>query len=265
MSKKIISAAFIAAAALLPAQAFAWGVEGHAVVANIAEAHLTATAKAKVTQLLGTIGMTHLADVASWADQVRSSRPETAPWHFVDIPVSSTAYNAARDCVNNDCVIARIDMFWTQLQTATTTTAKLEALEFLVHFIGDEHQPLHSADNNDRGGNNVKVTNYPNNANLHRLWDTDFIAADSADATTLSNKLNASITAANIKAWATGTSTDWANEAHGIARTVGYAKLPAGTSITISATYAKAAQAAAELQLQRAGIRLAAVLNAVLK
>ncbi len=264
MKNKFFSVAALAVATLAPNHAFAWGVEGHVVVANIAEAYLTPTAKSNVQQLLNAVGASHMADVASWADQVRSSRPETAPWHFVDIPVSANAYNPNRDCANDDCVVARIDLFWDQLQNATTLNDQVEALEFLIHFIGDVHQPLHSADNNDRGGNSVKVSNYPSNANLHRLWDTDFIAADTNDATLLTNKLLASITQANINAWAQGGSEDWANEAHSLAQSVAYAPLPNSLKVTISASYARSAQAAAELQLKRAGIRLAAVLNAVL-
>jgi hypothetical protein len=75
----------------------AWGVEGHAVIADIAEAHLTPQSRAAVHELLATENYTHLAEVASWADYVRLQRRYTAPWHFVNIPLDVPSYDPARD------------------------------------------------------------------------------------------------------------------------------------------------------------------------
>jgi hypothetical protein len=93
---------------IVPINSFAWGGDGHKIVANIAEARLTPAAKAQVQALLDGA---HLADVASWADEVRRDRPATSRWHYVDIPYDANSYDAGRDCQttdHGDCVIAEI-------------------------------------------------------------------------------------------------------------------------------------------------------------
>src|SRR5258706_8469292 len=160
-------------AVFMPANLMAWGPEGHIVVAKIAAAHLTPSAKTGVKQLLGR----HTLDsVANFADQVRSQRPETAAWHFVDIPKDATDYNSDRDCKETpkgDCVIAELARAQADLKNKSVTKAKpAEALKFVVHFVGDLHQPLHSSDNGDRGGNDVKVDFLGRASNLHRVWDS---------------------------------------------------------------------------------------------
>src|SRR2546421_7487986 len=89
-----------------PAQA--WGPEGHAIIAQIAELRLTAAARTQVAQLLSQEGHQHLDEVASWADAIRPSHPQTGPWHFVDIPIKEAAYLAARDCAGGNCVVVQI-------------------------------------------------------------------------------------------------------------------------------------------------------------
>ena len=100
--------AWIALAAVCPS-AFGWGVEGHALIVRIAEAQLTARARDQIAAILGP-GKT-LVSVASWADEIRRSRPETGPWHYVDIPIDRPHLDMARDCPKGECVIARIEDF----------------------------------------------------------------------------------------------------------------------------------------------------------
>jgi hypothetical protein len=86
-----------------------WGSEGHSIVAEIAQRHLTPAASEKVREILG--GNISLASIASWADDVRPLRPQTYNWHFVDIPLSDTRYVASRDCEQSpkgDCAINAI-------------------------------------------------------------------------------------------------------------------------------------------------------------
>jgi len=89
-------------------KAFAWGPEGHAIIADIAEAHLTTAAQLQVTQLLALEKHNHLDQVSSWPDEVRAQRREAAPWHFVDIPLDATSYDAARDCGGGNYAVAKI-------------------------------------------------------------------------------------------------------------------------------------------------------------
>lgn len=272
--KSLCFAAATAVAALVglasPQSALAWGEEGHAIIAQIAQDHLTPAAQARVAALLKFDGATNLAAIASWADQIRSQRPETAPWHFVDIPLKDKTYSASRDCSGGNCVVQKIKDFETTLAGSTAVNeTQFEALAFLVHFIGDVHQPLHAEDNNDEGGNEITVTNKGKNANLHSCWDTTFIVDENPDTTDFANTLNDAITSTDIKNFTSTTSAaTWANEAHALAQSVAYSPLnnpTNGSKVSISATYEDNAQSTIELQLSRAGIRLAAALNTALK
>jgi S1/P1 Nuclease len=181
----------------------------------------------------------------------------------LDVP----SYDPARDCPHDDCVVARIGIFATVLANPNATARdRLEALKFVTHFVGDVHQPLHAEDNHDHGGNMIHVVNYPHYASLHRLWDTDMIEADDPDADHLARRLDASITPAEVQEWGSSGPVLWANESHALA--VGaYALLGtpvAEAEITVPESYVAAERPVIELQLERAGIRLAHVLNAVL-
>jgi hypothetical protein len=135
---------------IVPCNSFAWGGEGHKIVANIAEVRLTPEPKAQVQALLDGA---HLADVSTWADEVRRDRPATSRWHYVDIPYEANSYDEARDCQatdHDDCVIAEIARAEKVLgDTSRSKSNRAEALKFLVHFVGDMHQPLHSIERKD--------------------------------------------------------------------------------------------------------------------
>ena len=164
-----IRIALITALLLLPSLAFAWGPEGHAIIAQIAEDRLAPAARQQVDQLLDGDS---LAVVASWADEIRIHRPDTAQWHFVDIPKNANDYDPARDCrptPRGDCIIAAIDRELAILRDASADKDKrAEALKFIVHFVGDLHQPLHCADDHDRGGNDVTVKFFRRTTNCTR-------------------------------------------------------------------------------------------------
>lgn len=247
-------------AVLLPSTSMGWGPEGHIVVAKIAAARLSPSAKTGVRQLLG---RHTLESVANYADQIRPKRPATAQWHFVDIPKDATDYDANRDCAatpRGDCVIAELARAQNDLKNRTLTKAqRAEALKFIVHFVGDLHQPLHCADNGDRGGNDVKVKFLGKASNLHRVWDSDIIneahlaAADYADE--LDSWLDSQDTATAEK----GTISAWALESHQLAKDDAY-NIP--TDGEIDSVYVDANQPVIDQQLAFAGLRLAAILNA---
>jgi hypothetical protein len=155
-------------------------------VARIAEQGLTQKARTTIASLLAGdafivqcqqqhLPVVKFADrmacVATWADAVRHERPATAGWHFVDIPRNASQYSADRDCPQGDCVIQEIERTFAVLSnTNSNATDRQEALKFIIHFIGDMHQPLHDATDTqdqeaiangfptDRGGNLVFVT-----------------------------------------------------------------------------------------------------------
>jgi hypothetical protein len=245
--------------------AFGWGPEGHSLVARIAETQLTPAAKARVLEILGPSRT--IASVASWADEIRPTRRETSAWHFVDIPITHAHFDPERDCAKGDCVISVISRFRGVLRDpATTPEARLEALEFLIHFVGDMHQPLHSSNNEDRGGNSVRVEFHDRQSNLHSLWDSGMLGRLAPE-----NDLFPALSqeaAKKRKKWAKGTVTEWAEESHKAGRKIVYGKLPkaaAGQPVTIDARYEAASLPVLREQLERAGVRLAWVLNSDLR
>ncbi|MGA2724710.1 MAG: S1/P1 nuclease [Bryobacteraceae bacterium] len=241
---------------------FAWGPEGHSLVARIADAQLTPAARARVVAILGP--NTSMASIASWADQVRPSRPDTEPWHFIDIPIDKPHLDMARDCPKGDCVIARIEYLRKALNDPAITPAeRREDLMFLIHFIGDMHQPLHCANNNDKGGNDVPVEFFGRRTNLHSVWDSGLLGRMGTE-NELFGPLSAE-SARHARKWSKGTVEDWAEQAHKAAQKMVYGRLPkvaAGAPVPIGAAYEKKADPLIREQIERAGARLAAVLNA---
>lgn len=249
----------------LAAPGLAWAPEGHQIAAGVALRELTAKARVQVATLLG--GANMLVLDASWADEIRQQRPETGTWHYVNVPVGARGYDAARDCVNDDCVVVRISRDESILADPRAThAAKAEALRFLVHFIADVHQPLHVADRNDKGGNDVMVRLGAKRASLHQVWDQDVVAAMGNDSERIAGEIDRSLSPAQKAQMARGTPADWANESFALAQREIYTRLPpAGRTIHLPDDYARRESQVARLQLARAGIRLAAVLNRIFK
>ena len=252
-------APFLLFGSLLPA--FAWGPEGHALVARIALAELTPDSRAQVEAILGP-GQT-MVSVASWADEIRRSRPDTGPWHYVDIPIDKPHLDMARDCKDGACVVAAIARERAILADRTTPPEKRkEALMFLIHFIGDLHQPLHCSDNHDKGGNDVRVVLYDRPGNLHSAWDSGLLSHMGKEDQLYPVWLKDA--EKHDKKWSKGTVEQWAEESHKLAQKIVYGKLPAGTSgtpRTLTAAYEKKADPVIRLQIEKAGDRLAKFLN----
>jgi hypothetical protein len=197
----------IAAAFCLPTPAWAWGCEGHQVIALLAEKRLTPHALATVKGILSANiidpslsryckegGIDAMADAATWADDYRSQHSETGPWHYIDIPLGTLIRNIAKDVEQfcdpkKGCVTQAITQELSILRSPQSDPQKrAEALRFLIHFVGDLHQPLHATTNNDQGGNCVPVAFFdalsqlrnPQTEsyapNLHAVWDVNILA-----------------------------------------------------------------------------------------
>lgn len=273
------------AALSLPSAALAWGPQGHALIADIAAAHLTSPARAQVSRLLAADGHHRLDEVASWPDAIRHDRWATGPWHYVNIPLDSVVYNATRDCPHNNCVVARIAYFADILGDRSVPQARrVAALKFVTHFVADVQQPLHAEDNNDKGGNDVKLRYFGHRTNLHRIWDSGIIdhalhlyvarnfSIHYAPTRTAAARLDHRITEGERRKWGRGINSShlstaaarWANQAHRLARRVAYGDLPAPPRHDWSESYQHEAWPVVRRQLERGGVRLAAVLNATL-
>jgi len=125
----------------LPTSAFGWGTEGHQIIAYLAATELTPAAKAQIEQLLGDDAEFAMVELSTWADEIRREQRDTAPWHFVDIPIDSAGYNAQRDCPQDDCVVAQIAHHARIVgDKSLLVPVRAEALRFLIHFVG-EHAP----------------------------------------------------------------------------------------------------------------------------
>ena len=248
---------------------YAWGPKGHRIVAIVAEAHLTTAAKQAIQDLLDTETdprVTSLADAAIWPDLIKRDRPETKPWHFVDILVSAPGavnnkYDQARDCADGECIVPKIAEFRATLKDPSASmTARLEALKFISHFIGDLHQPLHCADKHDRGGNDVDVKFFGKRMNLHSLWDTGIIEHAGLDEQSFATELLESIDAEKIPTIQAGEVVDWTNASHALAKNHAY-KLPAGSLKLLGQNYYNSNADIVDTQLTKAGLRLARILN----
>ncbi|WP_024889456.1 S1/P1 nuclease [Luteimonas huabeiensis] len=254
--------------ALACGDALAWGPRGHRLVAGIAEAGLTPTARVQVDALLKGEPEPTLAGVANWADQLREHDPDlgrrSARWHYVNIAESGCRYDAARDCPGGDCVVEAIRAQAAILgDAAQPVEARRQALKFVVHFVGDVHQPMHAGYARDRGGNTVQI-NQPDGTrdgygtNLHALWDSGlFRGMDEREADQRTRLLGPS---QGPVAAAPGDPAAWAEAACRIATTQGvYPPRP-----RIDGRYIATWRPVAERQIALGGSRLAALLNAAL-
>ena len=236
-----------------------WGGRGHHVIGQLAWARLSPEARRRLEPLLA--GRS-LADVSTWADSVRSSRRETSPWHYVNMPIWAPRYEPERYCPDGACVIGAIERFRARLGDPRLPAGeRREALFFLVHFVQDLHQPLHAGDRGDRGGNLVQVTWQGRDVNLHAFWDTELVGLLADDEDGLYRRIRArlaSTTSEELSAWRGGDPASWAMESKELARTIAY-RLPRDGVITTG--YLNMAMPVAEVQMARAVVRLAILLE----
>jgi len=206
-----------------------------------------------------------MASISSWADQVRNQRRETGPWHYIDVPIDKKHVDMTRDCPKEGCVVTKIEEFQRVLaDPAVTPAQKKEPLMFLVHFIGDMHQPLHCSDNKDRGGNEVRLDFFGRPSNLHSVWDSGLLGRLSAEDAMFA-ELSKELSNSRANKWGKGTARDWAEQAHSVSVKVVYGKLPKEQPVKVSPEYEKFADPVIREQIERAAARLAATLNKSLK
>jgi nuclease S1 len=242
----------------------AWGPEGHQIVAEIAERHLTPEAKTGVSRLLES--NLSLADVASYADGYRERCANTGPWHYVNIPLAASVYDEALHCPQpRGCVISALSRQIAILKDRQALPdERAFALRLIVHLIADLHQPLHSGDAGDRGGNLRRVRWAGRETSLHGLWDFDLIHDAGRTQESYVRMLLGSALRADKRAIMQGDPRIWALQAHDVAQRFAYGKLPPGPVSAVAElgeAYARAVQGALDTQLLRAGLRLAMVLN----
>jgi hypothetical protein len=230
MTRRLL-AALAALLALLPAQAQAWGAYAHRQTARIAEANVTPQVHGQIRQLLaeakglGTpdCPLMTLEDAAVWADCVRGDGWRwgfTAAWHYRTAPICQ-AFNPRANCSGGNCVTAQIQRAHRMLaDERLAPVIRLEALAFVVHFAGDVHMPLHSGDNDDRGGNDVDADyGIIPGLNLHSIWDGQLAERAISDP---ADPVVRRYSAAERADLGGGTPDDWGRESWEIARSFVY-------------------------------------------
>ncbi len=301
-------------ALLLASPASAWWCEGHQIVALISESHLSPAALAGVNALLKSQPVDPatrrgcqngpadlMADASTWADDVKKS-DRTGSWHYMDIPLGQKKGDIEQWCkpvgpLNNDqdrtgCILSALRYNLNILHDSKESdTERATALRYLIHLVGDLHQPLHTTANNDQGGNCTPAQFFadPKITNLHSIWDGMIVNRDlllqGAAVPDVARSLDAKF-GSKYKDWTKhGIDFDgWARESHELAQKYVYGKLepkvtaeafdPAATCkdhaqrytdlhIKIDSAYQEAAAPIVEEQLAKAGYHLAEVLNQI--
>ncbi len=261
---------FLILAQTIPA--WGWGHDGHRIIAKFAGTRLSTKARVAIHDLLE--DGEDIADASTYPDEHKT--PTDAPWHFVNVPIDKDAYTDEFCDDQKGCVVKKIEEFRQVLKDPMASDLnKRTALRFVIHLVGDVHQPLHVADNNDRGGNNVHVTQFRRGTNLHAVWDEGLLMHDpdndrddlgrKVDEGAWVTRLDKFTTDALAKQWLAVTKpSDWATESLVQAK-VAYQNPQTGKMIEagdrLDDAYEGVGLPIVKLRLAQAGIRLADILN----
>ena len=296
MLKRSIAVVFVVTVCSSIDLLHAWGGQGHRLVGLIAAARLTPAARQQVAWLLD--GQT-LADVASWADTITSEQVQTSYWHYLNIPPEASGYDRDRDCPRQpgaatgsrgdrwrDCVVDRIAYWEERLGDPKLDRAdRATALKYVVHFIGDLHQPFHAL-GVGRGGNDVHVRVFgqvdcgpstssgpsraesrggndpakPSPCNLHSVWDSRLIARRNLDDRQYVEALQKLIADKGFGSQPAGTPTQWAEQSFKLAK-----EALVRPDTNIDEAYFRRHIGVIDERLALGGVRLAADLNRILK
>ncbi|MGE0115765.1 MAG: S1/P1 nuclease [Steroidobacteraceae bacterium] len=259
--------------ALWGQNAAAWGNTGHRITGYVAESLLTPATRRQVRQLLGEESLAAAATYMDVQRMMLSERwPETERWHYDNQPV---CYRQQAYCLDGNCATRQIERFRQLLADRhADKNERALALRLMIHMLGDIHQPLHMTDNHDRGGNNLYVRLYAGGERyrLHEVMDTVLLRQ-------LIGKQRIRNYASDLRQryhpqlheWQQGSLNDWAQQTHQLAVTESYGGLPGfacnieqNKTITLPQSYVQDARQYLPQQLARAGVRIAAVLNATL-
>ena len=243
-------------AAAMSFQVLSWGQTGHRVTGAIAEIYLTPKAQLAISQLLIN---EDLAEASTYADEMRSNPSEfwkkTAnPWHYVNVFEGKTYSDIAPPPEGN--AVTALEMFTKQLKSKKASLEEKQlALRFIVHIVGDLHQPFHAGNGTDKGGNDVKLQFFWEDSNLHRVWDSGLIDRENLSYTEWTNKLSRKISSQQAKEWMEVNPKVWIAES---------AKLRANLypeNDKLSWDYQYQNMPIVKQRLQMGGVRIAAYLN----
>jgi len=256
----IFRAALAAVLLAVSAPALAWGQTGHRITGAIAQHYLTRHSRHALRALLGTGS---IAEASTWPDFMRSSpevfwQSEASPFHYVTVPAGKT-YAETGAPPEGDAVTALKRFAATVRDVQAPRDERALALRFIVHIVGDLHQPLHAGNGTDKGGNDVKVTLFGKDTNLHAVWDSGLIDQQQLSFSEYAGWLGARVTRQQAAQWRQTDPLVWIGESAAIRDRI-YPASPA-----LGNGYVFANKAIVEERLEMAGVRLAAYLNALLR
>lgn len=273
---------FVLAGLLLPGLSSAWGDVGHRVVCEIAFQELNERARGTVTQLLrGDAEYRTFSAACNWPDQPRKRDIE----HYVNVPRSQQAIAVAECPLAEACLFSAIETDYRLLAApAAGDAARLAALKYLGHWVGDIHQPMHVSFQDDRGGNSIELSGSLCEGSLHFAWDVCIIRESLGnDARAIARRLHEEVDDADRARWQFDSPAEWADESLQLATAVNaeYCTRRSGAcwyavdnmllqsgegrrSVVLDRDYVATHKVTVERRLQQAGIRLAALLNAAL-
>lgn len=254
---RLLMMMFVAAVFALPAKAY--GPTGHRVIAELAFRHMTPEALAAVEAILGDEFM---AEASTWPDEMRSSPDPffgrtAAPYHYINLP-DGVSYEDSEKNPAGDAITALADFTRQLKDKSLSKQQRALALRYIIHIVGDLHQPLHAGRSEDWGGNRIDVVWFEEMSNLHEVWDEKLIQHKRLSYTEWTNFLDRKIKPEHVSEWQKASPTDW------VAELISYRGdiYEHGHGI-LSWDYVYKYTPLIKSQLSKGGIRLAGYLNAV--
>ena len=260
--KKLVSFTVLLSISLI---LLSWGSLGHRTIGLIAQNHLTPKAQTAIHDLLGT---SSLEDVSTWADEVRSN-PEyrnTSPWHYINLPLGLNRLDfekQVRDMSQPNVYSALVQNEQQLLNPNTSRDQKIISLKLIVHFIGDLHQPMHVSRAEDQGGNKIQVNYDGKGTNLHALWDSRLLDHLGLGEDELAKQCD-NVTPQQIRQWQNQPLMDWVWESYQTSSQL-YSEIEQMNKKVITEDYYQKHLPIIEDRIEKAGIRLAGVLNEIFK
>ncbi len=240
-----------------------WGYTGHRTIGMITENHLNAKAKIAIKNLLGD---TSIAEACTWADDARRepNYKETANWHFLNLPLGLDfkGFKKYIDTLKDENVYSALIKAEKQLTDKNTSRdEKMHALKFLMHFVGDLHQPMHISREEDKGGSTIQLNYDGKGTNLHSLWDTKMLEHEGLNYMQLAAKFD-NINSKDIKKWQSEPLIQWMWESYQISSQL-YAEVDSMNKRVIDDAYYQKYMPVVQKRMQQAAIRLAGILNEI--
>lgn len=266
MARRIRRARWAAACCLLlalnAAPAWSWGPLGHRIIARIAAREAGSKARSRLSFYIGRD--VAIEDAALWANDLQTERPETARWHFIQIPPNAMELDLKQQCPEGECITVKVREFEGIARLGIRDRSEIEeAVKLLLHLVGDLHQPLHAGYAEDQGGKSIPVVLDGRAMSLYDAWDSALVERLGTDDAAIAERLIQNTTSEQRQRWCRGNLRDWTWETHLLAARLAYGALPSGSPKTLGSDYLIQANEVVETQLKKAGVRLAKILDQV--